>query len=155
VESLQLGLTCDVIENEDYDGTVDLGMVTVIVDDGTGNTASTVVQNAQTAVNTVRAAGIRVGVYAAGTVPVEVALTISVATGYVTSNIVGLVSAAISEYINTSALGASLSYTYISYLAYGVTGVANVSAITINGGTADIDPGLRKIIKCSNVSVAS
>lgn len=150
-----LGLAYSIVENKDYDGTPDLGMVTVYVDDGTGACSSTLVQSAQTAVNLYRAASVRVGVYAATPLFATISMTVNVIPGYAVADVSGAVSAAITIYVNALALGAPLYYTRLAFLCYGVPGVQEVSNITLNSSTSDLIATAGQVIKMNSISVSA
>jgi hypothetical protein len=136
--SLQYGLQYQLIENKDYNGAADNGMVTVIIDDGSGATPSGTITAAWSVINAVRAAGIRIGVYAATKLTANVVVTIGVAQGYLAANVQADVRAALSAGINNIGLANPFDYMMIGSICFAVPGVATVTAATLNSGTADL-----------------
>lgn len=154
IQSLQTGLQVAIHEQVDPNGTTDYGMVTIYVDDGSGAPPSTVITAANNAVGAYRAAGVRVGVYGATTLLATAVMVITTASGFNHAAVVGQVGTALTAFINAVGLENTLHYTQLAAVAYGVAGVTNVSAVTLNGGTADLVPGFGQTIK-ANVPVIS
>lgn len=163
--SLQQGLQYTISNNVDLNGVVDNGMVTVVIDDGSGSIPGSLVTLAQNAVHAVIAAGVRVGVYAATKVTVPVNMTITTAAGFVHATVVAQVAAAIAAYIGGLGLGNAVSYTgvapgitlsyaKVSAIAFSVPGVTDVTNYTLNGGTADIVATGLQTIKPGTITVA-
>lgn len=138
ITSLQQGLQYQIIENKDFNGATDNGMVTIIVDDGSGDIPAGIVSTVFAAVNAVRAAGVRIGVFAAAKVNATFVMTISVLAGFVPSVVQGQVLVAVTAAINATGLGNTLDYMRLGQAAFNVAGVATVTAVTLNGSTADL-----------------
>lgn len=153
IASLQQGLQYQIIENKLYNGTTDNGMVTVIVDDGSGNTPAAVVSAVYTAIDAVRAAGVRIGVFAATKVNATVVMTIGVSPGFMRSAVQSNVAAAVTAAVNATGLGNTLDYMRLGQAAFNVPGVAAVTGVTLNGGTADLAATKLQTIKALSVTV--
>lgn len=152
IASLQQGLQSQIIENKDFNGATDNGMVTVIIDDGSGSTPSQTVSNTFNAVDMVRAAGIRIGVFAAAKVTANVTYNIHVAAGYVAADVLTLANAAIVSAINSTGLGNTFDYMKIGQAAYDASpGVANVTAVVLNGAAIDLPATQLQTIKAGTV----
>lgn len=160
VANIAVGMTAVVLSGQNLDGSFNPGMVSVIVDDGSGAISADRLAAAQAAVMDdnigVRAAGIRVGVYAATTLPINVVMQITSLPGYVHQNVVAAVAAALGFYINGLGQGASVGYFAIAAVAQGVAGVGEVqpSAYSLNGGTTDIAGSAQTTPKAGSISVA-
>lgn len=148
IESVQAGLAYNVQENANPDGSPRLGYLTITVDDGTGSPPNSLLASIYTAVNLVRAAGVAYGVFPPTTIVANVAMTITAASGYTPATLVSAVSAAVSTYLAGLTLGTSLPFTKLSQIAYDTSpGVANVTGVSLNSGTADLNiTGSQKII---------
>ena len=59
----------------------------------------------------------------------------------------------ITSYVNGLGIGEEVVYTALYHGIYGVTGVKKVTAMTINGGTADVSISKIEIAKIGNISV--
>jgi uncharacterized phage protein gp47/JayE len=153
VVSLSTSFQAVVLPNQDYNGTTDYGMVTVIVDDGSGQIADSLLAKATNAIFSYIAAGIRCGVYKATRSNVAVQLTLAVAPGYYRPNVVAALSATIAANINSLGLGAGLGYFNVGAWALAVPGVAGIDNLTVNLGTADIAPSPYSTLKCIGVTV--
>lgn len=128
--------------------------VAVTVDDGTGLISGALVAAALAAANNVRAAGISVGVTACTKLTANVNMTVTTATGYTHSTVVGLVALAVTAYINGVGLGNQVNYTQLASVAYGVAGVTDVTGVTLNGSTADLVPTSAQTYKSGTVNVS-
>lgn len=149
LQSLQVGIQYAIHENA-----VGAGIVTIYIDDGSGNIPTGVVQNAQAIVDKTRAAGVRAVVLPAISYPAFVQMSIKVAPGYLAANVTGAVSTAIAAYVNNLGLEAPLFYTRIAATAYSVPGVQEVVLYSINNTLADIVPQAGQTLKSSGVAVS-
>lgn len=71
------------------------------------------------------------------------------------SVVVALVVTAIQTYIASLSLGQILPYTQLAAIAYAVSpGITNVSAVLLNGGTADVPATQRQVIRPGTIAVA-
>ena len=154
VEGVQTGLTYSIAPNAIANGTYTPGSFTVTIDDGSGATPSGTVSSVATAVNLVRPIGSTAIVQAATALTATVAMTLTVATGYSTSAAQAAVGAAVAAYINSLAVGATLSYTRLAQVAYDAfTGITNISGLTLNAGTADLVPTASQVIHAGVITV--
>jgi uncharacterized phage protein gp47/JayE len=151
--SLQQGLQYQLIENKTYGGVSVNGLVTVIIDDGSGDTPSGTISAVANALNAVRAAGIQVAVYAATELTANVVVTIGVAPGYLAANVQAAVLTALTSGINGVGLANPFDYMMIGSICFAVPGVATVTAATLNGGTADLVPTQLQTIKVGTLTV--
>ncbi|MBB3213416.1 putative phage protein gp47/JayE [Herbaspirillum sp. Sphag1AN] len=155
--SVEQGLTYKIIENQTFTGTTQAGLLTVVVDDGTGAPSSTLKSSVAAAVESTRAAGVTYGVYGPTLLTATVVMTIttSTATGAPShSAVAAIVQAAILSYINSLAMGVSLQYSYLATIAYSASSyVTNVTSWTLNGGTSDLTATGVQEIKSSSVTV--
>ncbi|MGZ5029016.1 MAG: baseplate J/gp47 family protein [Methylobacter sp.] len=153
--SLQQGVSYLLVENQLYNGTTQMGYFYAVVDDGTGAPGSTFLATASNAIDAVRPFTSTFGVYAPVIVNASASMLITTASGYVHATVVGQVGTAIANYINSLALGQSLSYSRLAQVAYDASpGVTNVTSVTLNGGTADLTATVQQIIKSSVITVA-
>ncbi len=133
VTSLQSGLTFQILENTAPDLTPQKGFVTICLDDGSGSPPSTLMQAAIDGVESVRCAGITVGVIPPQIVWANIAMTL---TSTVTTNHAADVSAvanAVEAYINSLPVGATLAFSRLAQVAYdAAANVANVTGVTLN-----------------------
>jgi uncharacterized phage protein gp47/JayE len=153
IATVQLGLSYAVIENTLPNGTSQPGFFTATVDDGTGNPPTALLSAVYTAIDAVRPIGSTFAVQPPAVITASVSMSISAAAGYSVATLQGQVASAIETYINGLGIGVSLSYTRLSALAYGVIGVATVSAVLLNNGTADIGGGPTQVVKATGASV--
>ncbi len=155
ISSLATGITYTLVENQQYNGATDYGYFYAVVDDGTGSPTSTFLSNVANAIESVRGFTIRYGVFAPVVVPAAVSMTITTASGYDHATVVGTVATALQTYINSLTLGQSLPYSILAKIAYDASdGVTNVTAVTLNGGTADLSATSKQVLKASTITVA-
>jgi uncharacterized phage protein gp47/JayE len=160
IANLRVGLTCQVLQNQNLDGSSNPGMVTVIVDDGSGNISADLLSAAQAVIASdaagVHAAGIRVGVYAATQQAINVSMQIATRPGYVRQNVVAAVSAALASFINGLGQGATTAYFDLPAVAKAVPGVLEIdpNTYTLNGGTGDVLGTPQATPKANNIVVS-
>jgi uncharacterized phage protein gp47/JayE len=154
VSGVGQGLQVTIGENQDYAGNVNNGLVTIIVDDGTGSITPDLVTLGAQAADKVRAAGVRYGVFAAVKLVANVIMTITTAAGFSHPVVVGQVATKIAAYIQALGLGNPLPFTILESIAYSVPGVTNVSNVSLNGATLDLNPTYKQTIKPGTVAVS-
>jgi hypothetical protein len=159
ITSLQQGLQYKLIENVDYNGSTDNGMVTVIIDDGSGTTPTATVNLVANAIISVRAAGIRSGVFAATKLAANVVMTIGVAQGFVPAMVQLQAIAAVTTAINGVGMGdplgagPTLDFMLLGQAAFNVPGVSSVTGVLLNSGTADLTGTKLQTIKAGTLTV--
>ena len=155
IASVQQGLTYYVQENTSTIGGYQPGNFVVTIDDGSGYPSTALCSIVYGVVNGYRPIGSTFAVQAPTVVSVNAVLTLTVAAGVVKANLVGPVATAITAYLNALPVGTVLPYSMIAAVAYGTAPgqITNVSAVTANGGTADINPGYTGVIKAATVTV--
>ncbi|MDY3551395.1 baseplate J/gp47 family protein [Gemmata sp. JC717] len=154
VLGVQQGLNYTITENEDYSGAYDPGYFYVVVDDGTGTASSGLLAAVGTAVEGVRGFTTGFGVFAPVPLAANVAMTVTSAPGYSHPAVVGAVGNALRDFLNGLTLGVDVPYTQLASVAYGVPGVLNVTAVTLNGGTADLVASQKQRVVAGTVTVA-
>ena len=156
ITSLQQGLQYTIHENVDPNGDADNGAITVYVDDGSGNPPVTTVQNASTAVNGIRAAGVRDSVVGASILSANISLTISIAAGYNIPLVIAAVQNAVGAYVNNLGLENPLPFSMIEFVAYSASpGVTNVTNTLLNSATADLIPGPGQTVKVNTAATSA
>ena len=154
IVGVRQGLQYTILENVNPAGTLEYGFATITVDDGTGSPPASLLSLVATAVDAVRPLTSRFAVLAPVPLTADVSLTVTSAAGYAHAAVAGNVGIALTEAINALALGQSLPYTILPAIAYAVDGVTNVSAVLLNGGTADLAATPRNAIVPGTVAVA-
>lgn len=153
--SIRQGVTCKIIENENFDGSANSGFFYVVVDDGTGTPSADFLSFVYQSIDEVRPLGVRFAVFPPEIKLVNISMAITAANGFIHQNVTAQVSDAISTYINTLGLGNALPYTKLAQVAYSASdGVINVTSISINGGTNDITAKSNQTIKVGTLSIS-
>jgi uncharacterized phage protein gp47/JayE len=155
IEAVQQGLSYVISENIDQSGATQLGHFVVTVDDGSGSPPASLLSSVQQAVDEVRPVGSSFAVQGPVVTPANVSLTLTLAPGASQQSATADVAAAIETYIASLSVGATLNYTRLAQLAYAASGsVTNVSAVLLNGGTADLTPPLFGVVRTGIVTVS-
>lgn len=154
ITSLRAGLSYSFVENLTYGGAAQLGYFYVVVDDGTGAPSGSLLTSVSNAIDAVRPVTSTFGVFAPVVQNATVVMTATIASGYDPVATKALVTAALKTYINSLALGQSLTYSRLAQIAYDASpGVTNVTAVTLNGGTSDLSATVQQVVKWLAVTV--
>ena len=154
VLGVQQGLQYTVLENVDATGAVSMGNFLVTVTDSTGYPPTSLLNQVSQAIDAVRPIGSRFAVLAPTIVTANVSMTVTNTPGTNHAAVVGSVGIALTQAINSLPLGATLPYTLLAAVAYSVEGVGNVTAVLLNGATADIAATPMQKILAGTVAVA-
>lgn len=155
VEQVQAGLSFGLIENETPDGEYRAAYFSVIVDDGTGNPPPSLLSAVAASVENYRPVGVTFAVLGPEKVTAHVALTISTGSGVDHAEVVGIVADALTDFINELDLGEGLPFTRLAQIAYAASPlVGNVTAVLLNGGTADLLGAPRRVIRSGTIAVS-
>ena len=153
VAATQLGLTFTIRENYSYAGALVKGFFYVVVDDGSGAPPQSLLDTIYSNVDSVRPLGTSFEIHAATVVTADIAMTVTVSSGN-GGAIRSAVETAIADYINSRAVGATLSYTALAQIAYNVSSlISNVSGVTLNSATADLAANSKQVIKAGTVTI--
>ncbi|WP_284944570.1 baseplate J/gp47 family protein [Acidisoma cladoniae] len=151
---VQQGLNCTVQENTNGGGGFVPGQFLVTIDDGSGAPPAAVLTSVQAAVDAVRPIGTIFAVSAPIPVLANIAVTLGLATGTDSATAIASVNTAISSFVESLAVGASLPYTRLAQLAYDASAsVTNVTGLTLQGGTSDLSAGPGSVIKLGSLAV--
>lgn len=151
VAGVQQGLSFTLTENYNYAGTLTPGYFYVVVDDGSGNPPSALLTSISNAIDAVRAFTTTFGVYPPALQPANVALTVTSVNHAADA---ALAQAAISGYIAGLGIGASLPYSKLAQIAYDASPtITNVTAVTLNGVTADLASNSKQRITAGTIVV--
>lgn len=155
VTSLQLGAANSIVENEDFQGNTVYGFFYDVVDDGTGTPSTEFVEDAAAAIENTRALGVRYGVFPPVIVIVSVSCSVLIAKGFDPNTVAGVAGNAITTYINSLPLGASLPYSRLAQVVYDSSpGILNVEGLLLNSATADVIVLPKNVIKLGALSVS-
>ncbi len=139
VASLRPGLRYTLLENQTLAGVVQAGNFCVIVDDGSGAPAASLLTAAQGAVNAVRPIGSTYIVVGPLVVPASVALTIETGTPGTHALVAQSVQTAIATWIASLPIGGTLAISRLDAIAHETDpGVISVTSTTINSATQDL-----------------
>ncbi len=152
--STRQGLSYTLQENIAPDGSARPGTFTVTVDDGSGTPSAALLSSIASAVEAIRPIGSQFAVQPPSLVQANVSLAITTAAGANHVTIAAACVTVITTALNTLPIGAPLPLTRLAQLAYATDpSVTNVSAIQLNGTTADMTPGPSGLIKAGTIQV--
>ncbi|NTF67982.1 baseplate protein [Agrobacterium rhizogenes] len=154
ISSVQLGISYSILENVDHSLASDPGNLTIIVDDGTGSPPSSLLTSVYHAVDLYRAAGITFAVFAPNVITANFSAIVTVKAGYDAATVKGAVGQVIANYLNSIAIGTSVSYNKLIQIAYDASpGVASVSSVLLNSGTIDLAITAVQVAKAGVVAI--
>lgn len=154
VLAVQQGLSYVLVENQTYGGATQMGYFYVVVALNGTAPGSTLLNSVGNAVDAVRPITSTFGVFAVVTVSANIAMTLTTASGYTHSAVVTLVQTALQNYIATLAIGQALTYTRLAQVAYDASpGVTDVTAMTLNGGTADLTATNQQLVVSGTLTI--
>lgn len=154
IQSVQSSLQFTIQENE-AGGSYQPGNFVVTVDDGSGNPPSSLLSAVYTAINAVRPVGSTFSVQGPGDLVGNIAFTLTTNPTSNKPNLIGPITTAIDAYIDTLPVGATLAFTRLAAVIYGVDpSIVNVTSLEINGGTADIVPTQSQVVKAGTVVIS-
>jgi len=155
ISSIQQGMQYTVQENVAPNGATSMGCFTVTVDDGTGNPPPSLLATVSAAVEAVRPVGSTYTVQAVTVTQATISMSVTVVPGASHATVAPLVNAAITAYVDALPIGVPLPWSRLAQLAYQASPqVANVTAVLLNGGTADLTPPPSGVIKATSVTVS-
>ena len=154
ITTVQQGLDFTLTKNYAYNGTFQPGYFYVVIDDGTGYPSSQLQTDVSNAIEAVRGATITFGVFPPEVLTANVAMTLTTASGFTHATVVAAVTTALTTFIDSLTLGVSLPYTQLASIAYDVPGVTNVTGITLNSASSDLNADTKHKIVAGTVSVA-
>lgn len=154
IASIQQGLQYTIQENVLPNGTAQLGSFLATVDDGSGSPSSTLLSSVGSAIEAVRPLGSTFTVQPPVVVTAAVEMTLTVPAGVTKAPIAAAVGTAIQSYIDGLVVGESLYLTRLAQVAYAASpSVQNISALQINGVSADITAAAVNVIKAGTIAV--
>jgi uncharacterized phage protein gp47/JayE len=154
VASVQTGILYQVVSNSDAAGNFLPGNVLIVVDDGTGNPPASLIAAVYAAVDAVRADTVSIQVIGPTIERANVAMTIAVSGSASLSATEAAIGAAITAYIDSLAVGATMSYSRLIQIAYATSpAVSNVTGITLNGGTSDLTAATGVAIRPGTIAI--
>ena len=154
IAGVQQGLQHTLVENALPDGSPRVGCFVVTVDDGSGTPSASLLAAVSDAIETMRPVGASYTVRAPEIAYVDVSLTVAVLAGAAPGPVKDAVAMAVRAFIDGLPLGAPLAWSRLVQVAYAAAPeVVNVTAVSINGGAADIVVDSGTVVKAGIVAV--
>ncbi len=152
--SVRQGLRYTLQENIAPDGSVRIGSFVVTIDDGSGAPSASLLTSVASAIEQMRPVGSLYSVQPPSLVAANVSMAITTANAAFHNATAASVVQSIAAAINQLAIGAALPVTRLAQIAYATDpNVINVTAVLLNGGTADLIPASSGLIKAGLVQV--
>lgn len=155
IQSVQSGLSYQVLENTLPDGTTRAGTITVVLDDGSGTPPAALVKAVTAAIEAVRPAGSMFSVIAPTVVPVTLSCNISVLRGTSLQAAQAAVGAALAQYIDGVGTGEPLLYLKLASIAFAAANnITDVENLLVQGATANLPAVVGRSYKLGATSIA-
>lgn len=132
------------------------GNMAITIDNGTGYPPASMLTAVSNAVEAVRAVTETFTVNAPAITTVNVVMTVTVGTGITHNAAIPIIATALTTYINALPVGSPLTMASIPYQVFTslpAGQVANVTNITLNGGTSDIVVPFNGVAKAGTITV--
>lgn len=154
ISGVELGLNFTVTENIAPDGLSRPGSFLAVVDDGTGAPLPSLLTRVAAAIEAVRPVGTTYAVIPPTLVNAAIVTAVATDGSVPHGTAVAAVRNAISSYVSGLPIGAPLAFARITQIAFAASAaVTNVTGITVNGGTGDINPTATGVVRPSSISV--
>ncbi len=149
IAGLQQGIQYSLTQNQAYNGTTQNGYFYVVINPSTPALQTSV----SSAINAICPLSVTFGVFAATAVTANVTMTATAASGYTHAQAAANIQTAIQNYILGLGLGVSVYWSELYAVAYGAAGVQEVTALTLNGGTADLTISAQQAATAGTITV--
>ncbi len=147
----------NIVQNKDH-GTeaTHYGYFYVVVDDGTGVDNATLISNVSNRVEAYRGLTIAYDVIGPERVDIDIECTVTLVPSPTKTNeeITALIENSISGFINGLSFNSIFPYTRVADLVYDADdNIINVTSITVNGGTSDIETNNEELMFSNDITV--
>lgn len=144
-----------IVENLSYGGTPEPGYFYVVADNGVSPLSPSDISVIYALVDAVRPICSTFGVFAAVELMANINATLQLKTGYLLANVAPVVNAAILAYINSLLIGDELRYARLYQVILNASvGIDNVSALLLNGASADIAATDKQTVVAGTVTIS-
>jgi uncharacterized phage protein gp47/JayE len=155
IAGVQQNLTYALQENVDGGGNPLQGSFLVTIDDGSGNPPASLLSAATSAIDAVRPIGSAVAVRAPSIYFATITMTLGIVASANPASVTAAVVQALETTINALPIGAPLPWSRLAQIAYDASSsVSNVTAVSLNGTTADLGVPPNGVVKTGAVTVA-
>ncbi len=155
ITSVQQNLTYSIQENVAADGSSLPGHVHVIVDDGSGNPAATLLASVSAAVDEVRPVGTSISVAGPTLLTAAISLTLTIGSSADAATVQSNVNTALAGYINGLGVGQALRISRIAGLCYDAdSNVSNVQDVLLDGSGGDVGGQAGTVVRLGVLNIA-
>lgn len=144
-----------IAENVDINGNLQLGFVTIIIDDGSGSPPTSLIDNIFAKVDAVRALSVQIGVYPVVILTANLAVSVELNPLFDAPTIVQAIKDKVGDYVSSLQIGQKLIATKIYQLIYEASaGIIEASGLLINGSPSDLTPTFKERVFIGTFSVS-
>jgi uncharacterized phage protein gp47/JayE len=148
----QQGLTWNILENRTVSGMFAPGSFVVIVDDGSGNPPTSLLNAVGTLVDRARALGVTFSVTGPSIVTANVAMTLVSANTSLHGADITAAQTAVVAYLNSLPVAQNLSFSRLYQVVYdSSSNISDVTGLTVNSATADLTMAVNQVVKSGTV----
>ncbi len=154
IASVQQGLTYSIQENVTADGTAVPGHVHVIIDDGSGHPAASILAAVAAAIDPVRPVGTSISVAPPTLLSVTINVGLTVNSSANSVAIQEEVEAILTNYVNMLGVGQILRVSRLPGLCYDVdSSITNVQSLTVNNVTSDVGGQTGSVVRVGTINI--
>ena len=156
IAGVRQGLRYVISENTAENGQAVAGSFLAIVDDGSGYPSNDLLSNVATAIEAVRPIGTTFAVMPPQVLTVNVSMIVELVRGEQAAPEIAAIQQGVANYLNNLGVGETASMTRLAGQAYQASPLSrNVTAILLNGSSADAVPGPYAVIKAGQIMVST
>jgi uncharacterized phage protein gp47/JayE len=156
IAGVRQGLRYLILENTAGNGQAVAGSFLAIVDDGSGYPSNDLLSSVATAIEAVRPIGTTFAVVPPQVLTVNVSMSVELVRGEQAAQEIAAIQHGLANYINSLGVGETASVTRLAGQAYQASPLSrNVTAILLNGLSADAVPGPYTVIKAGQIMVST
>jgi uncharacterized phage protein gp47/JayE len=150
IAGLQQGIQYTLVENQTLAGVTQLGFFYVVISPFTTALQSAVFA----AIDAIRPLSVTFAVFGASDLTANVAVTVTVQPGFTHPAVAAAVQTAVQAFIASIEIGETLIWSQLYAVIYGVEGVQEATALTLNGLTVDLVATPQQAIVAGTVAVS-
>lgn len=160
IQAGNTGILYNVIQNQNFNGDVQLGFFTVVIDSNGGGASQELIDKVTAQVDAVRGLTIQFGVYAAIDLPVNIVINVDKNDLYSDTEIEADINAALSNFFSPTdgtqnfSIGDDLIYNKLFQIVYNSSpGIETITALTANSGTSNITATFKQRLVLGTVDI--
>jgi uncharacterized phage protein gp47/JayE len=153
IQQVQQGLTWSIQENTNAGGGVQVGTCVVTIDDGSGDPPPALIATCASAIDAIRPIGSFMIVQGPTKVLASMSVTLTLGPTANQALVEANVGQALTQYINSLAVGDTLAFTKLAQIIYGADVAVMNASYTVNGMVVDMVPTESQVIRAGTIVV--